>query len=343
MDSRKEPRRLTSITLRSLQDFFIRYQLAAVEGVAEVASVGGFVRQYRVAVDSGKMRQAGVNLREVMDALSNSNLNVGGKVIEESGMEFVVRGIGLVNSLDDLRRIAVRTTGGLPIYLEDIAEITMGGDFRRGALDEDGNEVVGGVVVMRTGENAMRVIERVKDKIARVSPSLPAGVSIEPFYDRSSLIDRTIETLRHALIEEIILVITRSHHLPLALPQHSDRVTIPLPVSILISFILMRTRSAFVECHVPGRHRHCHRRARGCGDRHDRKCRSTPCEEAERKKGTRLTAEETLDVTRAAAHPGRAVRSSCDGHRHSGLCPSSLCPVRRRKLFILWLTPRRLR
>jgi Cu(I)/Ag(I) efflux system membrane protein CusA/SilA len=112
--------------------------LAAVEGVAEVASIGGFVRQYQVAVDSGKMRQAGVNLREVMDALVNSNINVGGKIIEESGMEFVVRGIGLVNSLDDLRRIAVRSRDGIPIYLEDIAEISIGGDFRRGALDVDG-------------------------------------------------------------------------------------------------------------------------------------------------------------------------------------------------------------
>ncbi len=153
-------------TLRSLQDFFIRYQLAAVEGVAEVASIGGFVRQYQVAVDSGKMRQAGVNLREVLDALAASNINVGGKVIEENGMEFVVRGIGLVNSLDDLRRIAVRARDGVPIYLEDIAEISIGGDFRRGALDVDGREVVGGVVIMRTGENAMQVIQRVKEKLA---------------------------------------------------------------------------------------------------------------------------------------------------------------------------------
>jgi Cu(I)/Ag(I) efflux system membrane protein CusA/SilA len=192
-------------TLRSLQDFFIRYQLAAVEGVAEVASIGGFVRQYQVAVDSGKMRQAGVNLREVMDALAASNINVGGKVIEENGMDFVVRGIGLVNSLDDLRRTAVRSQNGLPIYLEDIAEVSIGGDFRRGALDVDGREVVGGVVVMRTGENALQVIRRVKEKIAQIAPSLPKGVTVVPFYDRSRLIERTIDTLRHALIEEILL------------------------------------------------------------------------------------------------------------------------------------------
>ena len=226
-------------TLRSLQDFFIRYQLAAVDGVAEVASIGGFVRQYQVAVDSGKMRQAGVNLREVMDALAASNINVGGKVIEENAMEFVVRGIGLVNSLDDLRRIAVRSQDGLPIYLEDIAEVSIGGDFRRGALDVDGREVVGGVVIMRTGENAMQVIQRVKEKIAQIAPSLPKGVTIVPFYDRSGLIERTIETLRHALIEEILLV-TLAHIVFLWHFRSILIVTLPLPVSILISFILMQ-------------------------------------------------------------------------------------------------------
>ncbi len=225
-------------TLRSLQDFFVRYQLAAVEGVAEVASIGGFVRQYQVAVDSGKMRQAGVNLREVMEALAASNINVGGKVIEENGMEFVVRGIGLVNSLDDLRRIAVRSQEGLPIYLEDIAEISIGGDFRRGALDVDGREVVGGVVVMRTGENAMQVIQRVKERIAQIAPSLPKGVTIVPFYDRSGLIERTIETLKHALFEEILLV-TLAHIIFLWHFRSILIVTLPLPISILISFILM--------------------------------------------------------------------------------------------------------
>ena len=159
--------------LRSLQDWFIRYQLAAVEGVAEVASIGGFVRQYQVAVAPGKCVQAGVNLREVMDALAASNINVGGKVIEENGMEFVVRGIGLVNSLDELRRIAVRTRDSVPIYLEDIAEISIGGDFRRGALDVDGREVVGGVVIMRTGENAMRG-DRAREGKARCDRTQPA-------------------------------------------------------------------------------------------------------------------------------------------------------------------------
>lgn len=287
-------------TLRSLQDFFIRYQLAAVEGVAEVASLGGFVRQYQVAVDSGKMRQADVSLRSVMGALSASNLNVGGKVIEENGMEFVVRGIGLVDSLDDLRRIAVATRNGLPIYLEDIADITLGGDFRRGALDIDGHEAVGGIVVMRTGENAMQVIARVKEKIAQLAPSLPQGVTIEPFYDRSGLIERTIETLRHALLEEILLVVL-AHVIFLWHFRSILIVTIPLPVSILISFILMD------QFGISSNIMSLAGIAIAIGVLVDAGIVMTEnvirhCEKAERRKGGRLTAVETFEATRTAAH-----------------------------------------
>lgn len=287
-------------TLRSVQDFFVRYQLAAVDGVAEVASIGGFVRQYQVAVDSGKMRRAGVSLRAVMDALSNSNLNVGGKVIEENGMEFVVRGIGLVNSLDDLRRIAVQTRNGLPVYLEDVAEISLGGDFRRGTLDIDGHEAVGGIVIMRTGENAMKVIERVKEKIARLSPSLPKGVTIEPFYDRSGLITRTINTLRHALVEEILLV-TLAHIIFLWHFRSILIVTIPLPVSILISFILMD------QFGISSNIMSLAGIAIAIGVLVDAGIVMTEnvirhCEGAENHLGRRLTAAETLSATRSAAH-----------------------------------------
>jgi Cu(I)/Ag(I) efflux system membrane protein CusA/SilA len=287
-------------TLRSLQDFYIRYQLAAEEGVAEVAGLGGFMRQYQVAVDTGKMRQAGVTLRDVMDALSNSNINVGGKVIEENGMEFVVRGIGLVNSVDDLKHIAVRQQNGLPLYLQDIAEISIGGDFRRGALDIDGREVVGGVVVMRTGENAMQVIEKVKKKIATISPSLPPGITIEPFYDRSGLIERTIGTLRHALIEEIILV-TLAHIIFLWHFRSILIVTVPLPVSILISFILMK------ELGISSNIMSLAGIAIAIGVLVDAGIVMTEnvirhCEKAERLKGSRLTALETLAHTREAAH-----------------------------------------
>ncbi len=225
--------------LRSLQDWFIRYQLNSVPGVAEVGSVGGFVRQYQIEVDSQKMRAVGVSLDMVMMAVGRSNLNVGGKTIEESGMEFVVRGVGLIESAEDLGKIVLMEKDGAAICLRDVARIELGGDFRRGTLDVDGHEVVGGTVVMRTGENARDVITRVKAKIAQLSSSLPPGVVIKAFYDRSELIDRTIGTLKRALTEEILLV-TLAHIIFLFHFRSILIVTLPLPVSILISFILMR-------------------------------------------------------------------------------------------------------
>jgi Cu(I)/Ag(I) efflux system membrane protein CusA/SilA len=224
--------------LRSTQDWFVRYQLNAVSGVAEVASIGGQARQYQIEVSSLKMRDHGVMLMDVMNAVKESNLNVGGKIIEENGMEFVVRGIGLVNSISDLENIVLQQNNGMPIYLKDVATVQLGGDFRRGALDVNGHEVVGGVVIMRNGENAMAVINAVKEKIAQISSGLPPGVSIKPFYDRSDLISRTIDTLKHSLTEEIILVtlvivIFLFHFRSILI------VVLPLPLSILVSFILM--------------------------------------------------------------------------------------------------------
>jgi Cu(I)/Ag(I) efflux system membrane protein CusA/SilA len=210
-----------------------------VQGVAEVASIGGFVKQYQIEVSSTKMRATGVTLGEVMAAVQNANLNVGGKVIEENGVEFVLRGVGLVESVEDLELIAVKAVNGTPVYLKDLATVQIGGDFRRGALDINGTEAVGGTVVMRTGENAKAVIERVKAKIAQIAPSLPPGISIRPFYDRSTLIDRTIDTLKHALVEEIILV-TLAHIIFLWHFRSILIVTLPLPISILISFLLMK-------------------------------------------------------------------------------------------------------
>ena len=157
--------------LRALQDWFVRYQLNAVSGVAEVASVGGFVRQYQIDVSSTKMRTAGVSLQEVMDAVGQSNLNVGGKVIEENGMEFIVRGLGLVNSVSDLDLTVLTQRKGTPIYLRDVATVQIGGDFRRGALDVNGREAVGGIVIMRTGENAHEVIQRVKERSRKSRPA----------------------------------------------------------------------------------------------------------------------------------------------------------------------------
>jgi copper/silver efflux system protein len=225
--------------LRSLQDWQIRYQLASVQGVAEVASIGGFVKQYQIELSSTKMRAANVTMMEVMTAVQNANLNVGGKVVEENGAEFVLRGIGLVSSPEDLELVTIKAMDGTPIYLKDIATVQIGGDFRRGALDIDGHEAVGGTVVMRTGENAKAVIERVKEKIAQIAPSLPPGISIRSFYDRSELIDNTIGTLKHALLEEIILV-TLAHIIFLWHFRSILIVTLPLPISILISFLLMK-------------------------------------------------------------------------------------------------------
>jgi len=225
-------------SLRTLQDTFIRYQLAAVPGVAEVASIGGFVRQYQIEVSSLKLKQHGATLGNVMDAVAQANLNVGGKTIEENGAEFIVRGVGLVQGIADLEAIPLLPHDGSPLYLRDVATIRIGGDFRRGALDVNGREVVGGIVVMRYGENAYRVIEEVKERLAALGPGLPPGVSVAAFYDRSDLIERAIATLKDALTEEVILV-TLMHVLFLFHFRSILIVTLPLPASILISFILM--------------------------------------------------------------------------------------------------------
>lgn len=285
--------------LRSLQDWFVRYQLNAVQGVAEVASLGGFVKQYQVEVDSQKMRTLGVSLGMVMNAVGRSNLNVGGKTIEESGMEFIVRGIGLIKSIQDLEMVVLLERAGTPIYLRDVARVEIGGDFRRGVLDVDGREVVGGIVVMRTGENAHEVIQRVKEKVAQISSSLPPGVTIKSFYDRSALIDRTIETLKHALTEELLLV-TLAHIIFLFHFRSILIVTLPLPVSILISFILMR------QFGISSNIMSLSGIAIAIGVLVDAAIVLTEnvlrhAEGAEKRKGTRLSRSETFDVVLAAS------------------------------------------
>ena len=285
--------------LRSLQDWFVRYQLNAVPGVAEVASIGGFVRQYQIEVDSEKMRALGVSLNAVVNAVARSNLNVGGKTIEESGMEFIVRGVGLIKNAAELEQIVLLERQGAPVYLRDVARVEIGGDFRRGVLDVDGHEVVGGTVVMRSGENAHDVIRRVKEKIAQITPSLPHGVAIRAFYDRSDLIDRTIDTLKHALTEEIILVMLACiiflFHFRSILV-----VTLPLPVSILISFTLMR------QFNITSNIMSLSGIAIAIGVLVDAAIVLTEnvlrhAEEAERKNGRPLTAADRFDVTLAAA------------------------------------------
>jgi Cu(I)/Ag(I) efflux system membrane protein CusA/SilA len=225
-------------SLRAVQDTYVRYQLAAVPGVAEVASLGGYVRQWQVEVSALKLKQYEVMLGEVMDAVAAANFNVGGKTIEENGAEYVVRGVGLVQSAADLESVVLKPRSGKPLLLREVATVHIGGDFRRGALDVNGRAVVGGIVVMRYGENAWKVIQDVKARLAALAPGLPAGVTVESFYDRSDLIARAIDTLKHALTEEILLV-TLAHILFLFHFRSILIVTLPLPASILISFILM--------------------------------------------------------------------------------------------------------
>ncbi len=226
-------------TLRSLQDWFIRYQLNSVPGVAEVASVGGYVRQYQVDIDPNKLRAYNVTLADVKMAIERSNNNVGGKLIEGGGKDFVVRGLGLIQSMADLENIVLTERNGTPIYLRQVASVTTGPDFRRGALDKMGVAAVGGVVIIRYGENTQEVIARVKAKIADLQRGLPEGVKIVPFYDRTDLIQRAVNTLKDSLIEEIILV-TLAHILFLWHFRSILIVTIPLPLAILISFLFMK-------------------------------------------------------------------------------------------------------
>ncbi len=195
--------------LRTFQDFNLRYALASVPGVAEVASVGGYLKQYQVEVDPDKLHAYGMSLAEVTGAIRRSNSDVGGRVIEMSGREYFVRGRGYVRSLDDLRQVAlgVDKRTGTPIRVSDVGTVTYGPDIRRGVSELDGEgEAVGGTIVMRYGENALHVIERVKQKLAELKPTFPPGVEVKVVYDRSGLIDRAIDTLRHTLFEEAIVV-----------------------------------------------------------------------------------------------------------------------------------------
>src|SRR5580765_4109969 len=224
--------------LRSIQDWFIRYQLNAVPGVAEVASVGGFVQQYQVDVDPIRLRSYGVPLSAVVAAVRNSNMNVGGNVLEANGAWLMVRGVGLIESIDDLKRIPIAASGGGPVYLDQVANVQVGDAFRVASLVKGKREAVGGVVVARTGVNTKNVIDAVKERIAQIQPGLPQGVSIVPFYDRSDLIEQSVDTLRHALLEEILLV-TLAHVIFLMHFRSILIVTIPLPLAVLAAFLGM--------------------------------------------------------------------------------------------------------
>src|SRR6188508_2035639 len=224
--------------LRTLQDWFIRYQLNAVPGVAEVASVGGHVLQYQVDVDPNRLRAYNLPLSAVVSAVRAGNLNVGGNVLESNGAWLIVRGIGLIASIDDVKRIVVGDSNGIPIYVEQVANVQIGHAFRVASLVKGTQEAVGGVIVARTGVNTKHVIDAVKARIAQIAPGLPQGVTIVPFYDRSDLIEQVIDTLRRALIEEIVLV-TLAHVIFLMHFRSILIVTLPLPLAVLMSFLGM--------------------------------------------------------------------------------------------------------
>lgn len=199
--------RLDLAGLRSLQDWTLRYALASVPGVAEVASLGGAVRQYQVAVDPNRLAARGIALGEVIRAVQASNEDAGGRVVEMAGHEYVVRGRGYLRSPEDLERVALRADDGVPITVGDVGRVTLGPDMRRGVAELDGDgEVVGGIVVMRYGGDALAVIDAVKARLAELEATLPEGVEIVPTYDRSELIRAAVQTLRRALVEELLIV-----------------------------------------------------------------------------------------------------------------------------------------
>jgi Cu(I)/Ag(I) efflux system membrane protein CusA/SilA len=224
--------------LRSVQDWFVRYQLNSVPGVAEVASVGGYVQQYQIDVDPNKLRSYALPFSLVVDAVERSNRNVGGNVVEQAGQWSVVRGVGLIESTADIENIVLTAQNGIPIYVRNVADVKLGNAFRQGALDKNGKESVGGVVIARYGVNTLEVIDAIKQKITSIQSGLPKGVQVVPFYDRTQLIQRATHTLKRALLEELILV-TLAHILFLAHFRSILIVTIPLPLAVLLAFLFM--------------------------------------------------------------------------------------------------------
>ena len=227
--------------LRSYQDWYLRYYLKSVPGVAEVAPLGGFVRQYQVQVDPNRLRAFNMPIAKVVEAVRAGNNDVGGRLVEMTGAEYMVRGRGYAKSVADIGEIVLaRNENGVPVRVRDVGTVTLGPDLRRGVADLNGTgDTVAGIIVMRQGENALDVIERVKDKLKELEPALPPGVKVVTTYDRSDLILRSIDNLKHTLIEELIIVaaiiLIFLWHVPSALIP-----IITIPVAVAIAFIPMR-------------------------------------------------------------------------------------------------------
>ena len=228
--------------LRSYQDWYLRYALQTVPGVAEVAPIGGFVRQYQVNVDPNKLLAYKIPINAVSDAVQKSNNDVGGRLVEFTGREYMIRGRGYIRSLDDIRKTVIMSNAqtGTPVLVGDVATVTFGPDMRRGVGELDGKgEAVGGVVIMRYGENAQKVIERTKEKLNDLKSTLPPGVKLVTTYDRSDLIDRAVDNLRHTLIEELVIV---SLVIMIFLWDLRSAIVpiITIPVTVILAFIPMQ-------------------------------------------------------------------------------------------------------
>ena len=230
--------------LRSIQDYFLKYELAAIPGVSEVASIGGYEKQYQVNVDPTKLAYYNIPLEKVKMAIKRSNNDVGGRLLEMGETEYMVRGLGYIKGVDDLKKIAIGVSpkSGTPIYLSDVADVTIGPELRRGLADWNGRgETVGGIIVMRYGENALAVINRVKEKLKELKKSLPADVEIKTAYDRSTLIDKAIANLKDKLLEETIVVALVI--IFFLLHFRSSLVAIfTLPTAVLVAFLIMKVQ-----------------------------------------------------------------------------------------------------
>jgi Cu(I)/Ag(I) efflux system membrane protein CusA/SilA len=227
----------TLAELRTVQDWQVRYAIAKAEGVAEVASVGGFVKQYSIVVDPRRLQALGITLDKIRAALRASNRDVGGRTVELSEREFAIRGRGYVKNISDLEQIVVKSDRGVPVLLRDVARIELAPDERRGITELNGEgEVVSGIAVQRFGQNALSVIANVKDRLAEIASGLPQGVTIQAVYDRSDLINRAIETLKRTLIEESIIVALVCFVFLLHV-RSAFVAIITLPLGILIAYI----------------------------------------------------------------------------------------------------------
>ncbi len=224
---------------RALQDWYVKFALQTVPGVAEVASFGGFEKQYQLVLDPLKMQYNQVSIMEVMNAVKSNNNDVGGRKFEMSNMAYIIRGLGYVKNIEDLEQITIKNYNSVPVRIKDIGTVQMGGDLRLGIFDKDGEgEVVGGIVVMRYGENANEVIKAVKEKMKQLEKGLPPGVSIKTSYDRSELIQKAIASVETTLLEEMIavsvVVLVFLFHWRSALI-----ILIQLPISVAVGFILL--------------------------------------------------------------------------------------------------------